>query len=136
MPWSGRLLVEGLSAALAILAALAWIRCATVKVKAEHQSGLNAAVVGGWVHFTSGGITYDLHKTLRLQSKSNAYPAFLAAGAAFCQVVSIISELRGRPTRRQPQRVTGSIARTSPHAAATLRFDQKSRSDPSSRPRR
>ena len=78
MRWSGRLLVEGLSAALAILAALAWIRCATVKVKAEHQSGLNAAVVGGWVHFTRG-ITAAVRggsPSLRTRRTSSEKPAF------------------------------------------------------------
>jgi hypothetical protein len=88
-PWLDRPLFEWLSAAFAILAAAAWIRSATVKIKAEHQSGLNAAVVGGYVHFTSGGTTYDLLKTLRLQSNWNACAAACAACAAICQAASI-----------------------------------------------
>jgi hypothetical protein len=80
--------VEWLTAIFALLAAAAWIFSATAKVKAEHQSGLDAAVIGGWVHFTHRGITYDLHKTLRRQSKWNAYAASLAACAAVSQAAS------------------------------------------------
>ena len=79
---------EWFSVVLAFVAAGAWIRSATVKVKAEHQSGLDAAVVGGFVHFTHAGITYDLHKTLRLQSKWNACAAMLTAFAAVFQAAS------------------------------------------------
>ena len=81
-------MLGSLSAFFALLAAASWIHSATVKIRAEHQSGLNAAVVGGFVHFTADGITYDLHKTLRLQSKWNARAAVLAAFAAVLQLAS------------------------------------------------
>jgi DMSO reductase anchor subunit len=81
--------IECFSAFFALLAGIAWIRAATVKVKAEHQSGLDAAVVGGFVHFVQHGITYDLHKTMRLQSKWNARAAVLAAFAAVLQAGSL-----------------------------------------------
>jgi hypothetical protein len=83
-------LFEWLSAVLAFLAAAAWLRSATVRVKAEHQSGLDAAVAGGWVHFTYKGLTYDLHKTLRQQSRWNSCAAGLAAFAAMSQLASHI----------------------------------------------
>jgi hypothetical protein len=79
---------EWLSALFAVLAAAAWVRSATVKVRAEHQSGLNAAVPGGYVHFVSKGITYDMHKTIQQQSWWNACAAILASIAGVCQVFS------------------------------------------------
>jgi len=81
--------LELFSAVSAILAAAAWVRSAMVKIRAEHQSGLDAAVVGGYVHFTQNGITYDLLKTLRAQSEWNSYAAILAAIAAILQGADI-----------------------------------------------
>jgi hypothetical protein len=85
-------LIELLAAMLGLAAAVCWIRSATVRVKAEHQSGLNAAVVGGYVHFTVGKVTYDLHKSLRLQSRWNAWAAFFAAAVAIAQAASVWRE--------------------------------------------
>lgn len=78
-----------LSAAFAILAAVAWITSTIVFVPAPPGVGLGAVLGGNIYDKDRWGRPYDVVETLKKQSRWNQYAAWAAAAAAVFQALAI-----------------------------------------------
>ncbi|NOG73750.1 hypothetical protein [Roseicella sp. DB1501] len=82
-------LASTLNAATAIfgsLSAIAWVRSARFQVPAPPNVGLGGVLGGDVYDEDASGRRFDVLETLKGQSRWNSYAAWLAAGAAACQV--------------------------------------------------
>ncbi|MDA9400657.1 hypothetical protein XH79_18170 [Bradyrhizobium sp. CCBAU 45389] len=80
----------GLTAGLAVLAALLWLKSATVTVPAPADTAGVGALIGGYlISLDKKGQRIDLHETLKKQSSWSAYAAIAAAASAVCSGLAI-----------------------------------------------
>lgn len=70
------------AAGSALLAAVFWAKASRAYVPAPEDTSGVGALLGGYLISEVNGKRIDLHKTLELQSKWNAYGAVAAAAAA------------------------------------------------------